>query len=107
VGDWVWSANYRRHHRQAAKLQPKFVGPYLVVEAMPNHTYKVDRSGQVSIQNEAHLKLYWTSPDAVGKAPPLLEPKKQTATQGRLRHGPEYEMTVQRDRDLLIFAWCS
>jgi len=41
-----------------AKLQAKFVGPYLVVEALPNHTYKVERSGQVSIQNEICLKLY-------------------------------------------------
>jgi len=58
VGDWVWMANYRRRCRQAPKLQPKFVGPYMVVEAMPNHTYKIECSGQVSIQNEARLKPY-------------------------------------------------
>jgi len=27
--------NYRRRRGQAAKLQPKFVGPYAVVEVMP------------------------------------------------------------------------
>jgi len=70
VGDWVWMVSYRRHREQAAKLQPKFVGPYAVVEVMPNHTYKLERSGQVSIQNEARLKPYWASPDAVGEAPP-------------------------------------
>jgi len=58
VGDWVWIVNYRRCRGQAAKLQPKFMGPYMVVEVMPNHTYKIERSGQVSIQNEACLKLY-------------------------------------------------
>jgi len=62
--------NYRRRRGQAAKLQPKFVGPYAVVEVMPNHTYKLERSGQVSIQNETRLKPYWASPDAVGEAPP-------------------------------------
>jgi len=58
VGDWVWMANYRRRHRQAAKLQPKFVRLYLVVEALPNHTYKIKCLGQVSIQNEIRLKPY-------------------------------------------------
>jgi len=70
VGDWVWVVNYRRRRRQAAKLQPKLVGPYAVVEVMPNHTYKLERSGQVSIQIEARLKSYWASLDAAGKAPP-------------------------------------
>jgi len=45
VGDWVWMVIYRRRHGQAAKSQPKFVGPYAVVEVMPNHTYKLERSG--------------------------------------------------------------
>jgi len=54
----VWVVNGRRRQRPAAKLQPKFVGPYAVVEVMPNHTYKVERSGKVSIQNEARLKPY-------------------------------------------------
>jgi len=70
VGDWVWMVNYRQRRGQAAKLQPKFVGPYTVVEVMPNHTYKLERSGQVSIQNETRLKQYWASPDAVEEPPP-------------------------------------
>ena len=75
--------NHRRRRGQAAKLQPKFVGSYVVVEAMPNHTYKIESSGQVSIQNEVCLKPYWASPDVVGEAPsPLLEPRRQTTTHG-------------------------
>jgi len=102
VGDWVWMVNYRRCRGQAAKLQSKFVGPYAVVEVMPNHTYKLERSGQVSIQNETRLKPYWASLDAVGKAPPpLLEPRRQTTTRGRQRHGPEYEVVVPRAEDLV------
>jgi len=69
VGDWVWMVNYYKRRGQAAKLQPKFVGPYVVVEAMPNHKYKLERSRQVSVQNEARLKPYWASPGAAGEAP--------------------------------------
>jgi len=68
VGDWVRMVNYRRHRGKAAKLQPKSVGPYAVVEEMSNHTYKLERSGQVSVQNEACLKPYWASPGAAGEA---------------------------------------
>jgi len=60
--------NYRRRREQAVKLQPKFVGPYTVVEVMPNHTYKLERSGQMSIRNETRLKPYWASPDAARQA---------------------------------------
>jgi len=41
TGDWVWMINHRRCHKQAVKLQSKFEEPYVVVEAMPNHTYKI------------------------------------------------------------------
>jgi len=83
IGDWVWMVNYRRRRGQAAKLQLKFVGPYAVVEVMPNHTYKIERSGQVSIQYEARLKLYWASPDAEGEALPL--PPRCWSSRGRQR----------------------
>jgi len=56
VGDWVWMVSYRRQCGQSAKLQPKLVGPYCVVEVLPIHTYCVERSGQVSVQNEQRLK---------------------------------------------------
>jgi len=61
---------HRRRRGQAAKLQPKFVGPYCVIEVMSNHMYRVEHSGQVSVQNEARLKPYRASPDAAGQAPP-------------------------------------
>jgi len=93
--------NYRRWLEQTAKLQPKFVGPYLVVETMPNHTYKAERSGQVSIQNEARLKSYLASPDTIGEAPPLLEPRGQTTMRRRIRNGAEYEVVVLPDRDVV------
>jgi len=58
MGDGVWMTSHCRRCGQAAKLQPMFVGLYCVIEVMPNHTYKVERYGQVSIQNEARLKPY-------------------------------------------------
>jgi len=85
--------NYRRRRGQA-KLQPELVGPYAVVEVIPNHTYKIVRSGQVSIQYEAHLKPYWASPDAPGEAPPPPPPLF------RRRHGLKYEVVVPREEDL-------
>jgi len=83
VGDWVWMTSHHWWRGQVAKLQLKFVGPYCVIEVMPNHTYKVERSGQVSVQNEARLKPYWTSPDATGQARPLLEPARHPPMWGR------------------------
>jgi len=83
VGDRVWMISHRRRRGQAAKLQPKFVGPYCVIEVMSNHTYTVERSGQVSIQNEARVKPYWASLDAAGQAPPLLEPTRRPPMRGR------------------------
>jgi len=96
AGDWVWMINHRRCRGQAAKLQPKFVGPYVVIEAIPNHTYKLERSGQFSVQNEARLKPYWASPGAAGSAPQLLEPRRQTVTRGGQRRWPEYEVVMPR-----------
>jgi len=72
-----------RQCRQAAKLQPKFVTPNCAIEVMPNHTYKVERYGEMWVQNEARLKLYRASPDAEGQAPPLLEPVHRPTMRGR------------------------
>jgi len=67
---------YRRRRRQSAKFQPKFVGPYCVVEVPPNHTYCVERSGQTSVQSEQRLRLYHASLDTVGQASLFLEPNR-------------------------------
>jgi len=61
TGDWVWMLSYRRKRGQSAKLQPKFVGPYCILEVLANHTYRVERSGQISVQSEKRLKPYWGS----------------------------------------------
>jgi len=47
--------NYCRRRGQAAMLQPKFVGPYAVVEVTSNHTYRLERPEQNSVQNEVRF----------------------------------------------------
>jgi len=99
VRDWVWMVSYRRQCGQSAKLQPKFVDPYCVVEVLPNHTYHVERSGQVSVQSKQCLKPYHASPDAVGQAPPLLEPNRQPNQQGRVTQPREVEIVVRGEAE--------
>jgi len=93
-GDWVWMVSYRRRPGQLAKLLPKFVRPYCVVEVLPNHSYRVECSGQISVQNEQRLKPYYGSPKAAGQATLLLEPALQPICRER----------VTRPRDLEIFV---
>jgi len=90
--------SHRWWRGQVANLQPKLVGPYCVTEVMPNHTYKLEGSGQVSIQNEARLKPYWASSDAAGLALPLLEPTRRPNMRGRPRSDRELEVKEPTDR---------
>jgi len=94
-GDWVWMVSYCRRRGISAKLQPKFVGPYCIIEVLANHTYRVERSGQISVQNEQRLKPYYGSPEAAGQAPPLLEPARQPISHGRINRPRDWEIFVQ------------
>lgn len=60
VGDLVYlkAHQLRRGRSKAKKLQPKFVGPYLVVQTLPYHTYRVSRDGKQTIEHEARMKLH-------------------------------------------------
>ena len=48
-GDLVWLVNKRRKKGETPKLQPKYVGPYTILQSFANHTYKLERQGQASI----------------------------------------------------------
>jgi len=69
------------------------------VEVLLNYTYRVERSGQVSVQSEQRLKPYHVSPDAVGQAPLLLEPNRQPNHRGRTTQPREVEIVVPRETD--------
>ena len=84
-GDMVWLENRRRKKGENPKLQAKFLGPYTVTRAWPNHTYEVKCRGQVSIQNECRLKAYRPCPDEIGRAPVILEPNRRPNMRGATR----------------------
>ena len=71
-GDLVLMQNVRRRKGEAPKLQPKFVGPYEMVEAFQNHTYLLERLGQTTVQNECRLKLYRPCTERAGQARGML-----------------------------------
>lgn len=86
VGDLVGLVRKRRRQGQSEKLCPKFVGPYRVIEVRPNHTYKLERNGQESIQNESRLKPFVECPEEVGQAPFIPEPVRQPNMKGARKH---------------------
>lgn len=73
VNDLVWLKNTRRRKGENPKLQAKYVGPYAMQICYANHTYKICRYGQTSIQNERRLNLYHPCTVAQEKASMMLE----------------------------------
>ena len=53
-----------------------------MIDVYSNHTYGIERSGQVSLQNECRLKLYKPCQEAVGQAPATMEPKRRHNMKG-------------------------
>lgn len=91
VGDQVWMVNKHRRVGENPKLEAKFVAPYHIVECFENHTYKLQRQGQTSVQNEGRLKLYRACPVTTGQAPTLLEPQQWPNMKGATRQPMEEE----------------
>ena len=85
AGDLVWLQNRRRRKGENPKLQQKFVGPYEVIEAYGNHTYKIDKQGQSSVQSETRLKLYRPCEAESGRAPASLEPRRRPNMRGAVK----------------------
>ena len=84
-GDLVLMRNFRRKRGQCQKLVPKYVGPYVVQDALPNHTYRVTMDGKSSVQNEQRLKLFRDCRSTAGRAPVLREPIRRPVGFGRTR----------------------
>ena len=81
-GDLVLLENKRRRKGDSAKLQPKFLGPYHIIQAFPNHTYLIERQGQRSTQNECRMKLYTSGSTLPGRAPGSQEPPRRPNMKG-------------------------
>jgi hypothetical protein len=58
VGDKVWLKSFFKRRGQSTKLQPKYIGPYTIVEVLPYHVYKMERAGKYSIQHEGRIRLH-------------------------------------------------
>ena len=57
-GDYVYMRCKQRKKGRAAKLHMQYVGPYLVTQALPFHTYRLSRDGATTLQHESRLKLH-------------------------------------------------
>lgn len=84
-GELVLMKNYRKKKGDCHKLSAKYVGPYVVLEAFENHTYRLKRNGQESIQNESRLKCYKPCSNPAGQAPALLELPRRPNMRGYKR----------------------
>ena len=75
-------------------MQAKFIGPYKVLQAFQNHTYRITRQEQESIQSEQRLKKYHEADRPAGRAPVELEPRRRPNMKeaiGRTRKKEESE----------------
>ena len=82
IGDNVLLLSKRKKKGESRKLQPRYVGPYAITQAWDNHTYRVEKGGKSSVENEVRLKLHRPCPTRIGQAPPLDENnpvRKETA----------------------------
>ena len=89
--DWVWLQNRRRRKGESPKLSPKFVGPYRVIEAWANHTYKIAHAGQTSVQNECRLKWYNAGTATPGQTPLTTELPRRP----NMRRAPKEELRME------------
>lgn len=46
MGNKVLMKNYQKERGKMGKLQPKYLGPYQVIEAYLNHSYKIEGQGK-------------------------------------------------------------
>jgi len=60
----------------------------------------VERSGQISVQNEQRLKPYCGSPEAAGQAPPLLKPARQAIFRGRRSRPRDWKIFIRDSEEV-------
>ena len=102
VGDLVWLQNQRRRKGENPKLQPKFVGPYEVLAAWGNHTYRIERQGQESVQHESRLKPYRACTEPVGQAPGTMEATRRPNMKGAVPRARRRATTPELDEEFTL-----
>ena len=88
---WLKSYQYKRGMAKARKLQPKFIGPFKILEVLPYHTYRLSRDGKESIEHEARIKLHvaHTAEPAALPLPPLPVNKQRKDQQAITQPAPQ------------------
>lgn len=72
-GEKVVMINHKRRQGEMGKLQPKFIGQYLIQEAYANHTCRLEHKGRQTIQSEGRLKPFTYCPITTGQVPKRVE----------------------------------
>lgn len=79
-GDEVWLKSYYKGTGRGAKLQPKYVGPYKVIRALPYQAYEVERRNRRSIQHEGRIRLYYPPEQDENRGSASTRPDESAAT---------------------------
>ena len=96
-GQLVWLRNKRFSKGKSQKLQPKYSGPYSVVEVGKNHTHVIEQHGRLSREAETRLKAYIPAQHEEGRAPNLVEPTRQLARPGMGTRGQPLATIPEED----------
>jgi hypothetical protein len=78
---WLKSKQRKNGMANSKKLQPRFIGPFKIIEVLPYNTYRLSRNGKESVEHEGRIKLYVNPTDYAlnNQLPPpkkLETPKK-------------------------------
>ena len=95
-GNLVWLKSKRYKKGKTSKLQPKYVGPFKIMEVFSNHTYSIKKNEKESVEHESRLKPHFAAKDSWGRAPNTQEPARHPTKQGisnRKRKSSEQEAT--------------
>lgn len=68
VGDVVWLCSKRTSNHKSAKLLPKFIGPFTILQVESNHTCLIEQNGCVTRESESRLKVFYKSTNEAARA---------------------------------------
>ena len=97
AGDKVWVRAKGTKKGTSSKLQPKFHGPFKIVQANDNHTYVVDMNGRMTTENEVRLKLFTEADYSWAQAPSLPVPTRQPTRAGMGNRRPQAKANDLQD----------
>ena len=97
-GDQVWLKSYFKGKGKGAKLQPKFIGPYRVLRALPYQVYEVERGGRKTLQHEGRIKMYYAGEDTERVRD--VNPRRDTPTREEVPREEETVPATEENMDI-------